>query len=98
MFVKVHKTYRNVVAVCDSELIGKNFEEGVKVLDVRDNFYRGEEKTEEEAEEIIIDMSKEDATFNIVGEKSVNLALRLGIISEEGIGTIQGVKFALVFL
>ena len=29
MFVNVIKSYRDVVAVCDKELIGKKFEEGI---------------------------------------------------------------------
>ena len=43
-------------------------------------------------------MQKEDATFNIVGNKSIKAALKAGIISEEGIKKIQGVQFALVLL
>jgi len=38
----------------------------------------------------------EDATFNIVGEKSTQLALKLGIIMQEGIKTIDKIPYALV--
>jgi len=34
MFVNVIKSYRDVVAICDKELIGKKFEEGNFQLDV----------------------------------------------------------------
>ena len=43
MFVKIHKSYRTVVAICDSNLVGKKFEEGKRQLDVKESFYRGEE-------------------------------------------------------
>ncbi len=98
MFVKIHKSYRDVVAICDSELIGKYFEEGKFQLDIKESFFKGEKKSIEEVIEIIKKMSKEDATFNIIGEKSVNTALKAGIISKEGIKKIQGVSFALVLV
>ena len=67
-------------------------------LDIKESFYKGERKTPEEVAEILSDMKLEDATFNIVGEKSVRLALETGTINEEQIGEIQGIKFALVLI
>ena len=96
MFVKIHKSYRDVVAICDSELIGKKFEDEKFQLDVKENFYMGDKVLEKEAIGIMKDMIKEDATFNIVGEKSVNAALKAEIICEEQVGEIQGVPFAMV--
>ena len=43
-------------------------------------------------------MALEDATFNIVGEKSVALAINTGIITREGIKSIQGIPFAMVLI
>ena len=98
MLLKIHKTYRDVVAICDSDIIGKKFEEGKFQLDVKESFFNGEETSEEDVMKIIQKMSKEDATFNIVGEKSVETALKAGIIFEDGIKKIKGVPFALVLL
>ncbi len=98
MLVKIHKSYRDVVAICDSELLGKTYEEGEKILEVRETFYNGEEVSEAELIKLAKEMSKEDATFNIVGKKSVEAALKAGIISEEGIKKVEGIPFALVLL
>ena len=98
MLIKIHKSYRDTIAICDSELIGKVFEKGNFQLDVKENFYKGEEVSEKKAGEIMQNMAKEDATFNIVGEKAVKCAIKAGIISEEGIKRIQSVPFALVLL
>jgi len=98
MFVKIHKSYRDVVAVCDSDLIGKKFEEGNFQLDAKENFFKGEELPEKEVMDILVKMTKEDATFNIIGKNSVNLALKTGIISEKSVGKIQDTPFALVLL
>ncbi len=98
MFINVIKSYRDVVAVCDAELLGKYFEEGNFQLDVKESFYKGNKVSEEEAIRIMQDMLEEDATFNIVGEESVRAAIKAGIIDKESVGKIQGIPFALVLL
>ena len=96
MFVKVHKSYRSVVAVCDSNLVGKIFEDGNFQIEVKESFFKGEEVQESRAIFMMKKMSIEDATFNIVGEESVNAAIKAEIISEDSVGEIQGIPFALV--
>lgn len=98
MLVKIIKTYRNVVAICDSELLGKKFEEDDFQLDVKESFFGGDEVNEEKASEIIKRMIIEDATFNIVGDESIKTAMNAGLISEDNIKKIQGVPFAMVLI
>ncbi len=98
MLVNVIKSYRDIVAICDSELIGKKFYEGKFQLDVKESFFKGKEMSEKEAIKIIQEMSREDAIFNFVGKKSVNTALKAGVISQEGIRKIQGIPFAMVLV
>ena len=96
MFINIIKSYRDIVAICDAELIGKYFEEGQFQLDVKESFYKGDKKSEEEILNTINDMQKEDATFNIVGKKATETALKSGIISKDSIKTIQDIPFALL--
>jgi len=98
MLVKIHKSYRDVVAICDSELLGKKFQQGKLQIDLNGEFFNGEEKSESETLELIEDTAREDATFNIVGSKSCQLALKAGIIDKKGIKKISGVPVALVLL
>jgi hypothetical protein len=98
MLVRIIKSYRDVVAICDSELLGKRFEEGQFQLDIKESFYGGDKKTEEEVIAIMQEMSAEDATFNIVGEKSTQAALKAGLIEKESIGQIQGIPFTLILI
>jgi len=86
------------VAVCDSELIDKKFEEGDRQLDLTGTFFKGEEKSTEEARKILVHARAEDATFNFVGEKSVDIAKELSIAKDSGIIKIQDVPVALVLL
>jgi len=96
--VKLHKSHRTVVAVCDSNLIGKKFEEGIKQLDVRKTFFQDKTISYKEAVKFMIYQANEDATFNIVGPESIKAAIEAGIIDEKGIGKVQYIPFALVLL
>ncbi len=96
--MKIHNSYRKIIAICDSDIISKTFEEGIRQIIIGENFFRGQEKSEEEVLEIMEKASAEDATFNIVGNQSVKLALKAGLIKPKGIIKIQGVSIALSLL
>lgn len=98
MYVKIHKSYRNLVAICDAELTGKTFKEGKRQLEVRESFYKDKKVTKEELIKIMCKQIKEDSTFNIVGKKSIETAIEAGIITKEGIGKVQDIPFALVLI
>lgn len=98
MFVKIHKTYRDIIAICDAELLGKKFEQGKFQLDIKESFFSGEKTSEKEAIKIMQEFNAEDATFNIIGKKATQTALKAGIITQEGIGTIKGIPFAFVLM
>jgi hypothetical protein len=98
MLVKIHKSCRVTIAICDSDLIGKTFEEGNRQIKISESFFKGDEKTEQEVLKIMEDGAAEDSTFNIVGEESVKAALKAGLIKKSGITRIQRVPVALVLL
>ena len=96
MYLKIHKSYRNVVALCDVDIIGKTFEEGKRILECRENFYKGKKVTNEEAIKILKKEHEGDATFNIVGEKSIQAAIESGLINEHNIAKVQNIPFTLI--
>ncbi|MBT3642929.1 DUF424 family protein [archaeon] len=96
ILIKNHKSYREVIAICDAGLLGKKFLEGKRMLDLTSQFFDGEKFSAEEALEKIKFYVREDATFNIIGEDSVSLCLKLGIIVESGVMRVDSVPFALV--
>ncbi len=98
MLIKIHKSCREVISICDKELLGKYFEQENLQLDIKESFYKGEEFSEKKAIELIKDFTKEDATFNIVGKKSVQTSLKAGIIEKKGIKEIAGIPYALVLM
>ena len=98
MYIKIHKSYRNVVALCDARLIGKKFEEGKRQLDLRESFYKDKKVTEKEAVKLLQQQANDDATFNIVGKKSVQAAIDAGLITKNSVHKIQNIPFALILI
>ena len=91
MLVKIHKADgKTIIALCDKELIGKKFEEGNQQLDLTGNFYNGEDKNSIEVGDLI----RNADILNIVGEKSIKLALEEGVIEKEHIIQIENIPHA----
>lgn len=93
---KIHRAYRSVVAVCDADIVGKYFEEGKYQLDLRENFFKDTEITYAESVKLFKDQIKEDATFNIVGHKSIQAAIDAGIITKDSVNYIAKIPFTLI--
>ena len=96
MYLKLHKSYKTVIALCDSNLLGKKFEEGVKQIDVRENFYKGEEVSAEVAIKVLQQQAHENATFNIVGKESTEVTVKAGLVKRENIGKIAGIPLVII--
>ncbi len=97
MFTKIHKSYKEVIAICDEGIIGKTFEEGNKQIFLRESFYKDKQMSKQEVLKLIYRYANEDATFNIVGKESIKTAVEAGLITEETTIKIQGIPIALVF-
>jgi len=93
IYVKTHKTEeREVVAMCDEDVLGKTFEEGEVILEVSERFYKGKLVDDETAKDIL----KNGDILNLVGKKIVNLALKTGVVSKINIIKIKGIPHAQV--
>ncbi|MEK6852930.1 MAG: DUF424 family protein [Nanoarchaeota archaeon] len=97
IYIKVHESYRKVVAICDSELLGKKFSDEKMQLDVNRDFYNGEKKNFEEIVELVKALDDDNATFNIVGKNSVEACKKANVISDEGIIIVKDIPLAMIF-
>jgi len=95
MIVKKHiNEGRLLLALCDTEILGKKFEDADLMLDLTSSFYQGEEKTAEEVKEDI----KQAYIINAVGDNAVTLLVKEKLISEESISKIKNIPYVqLVF-
>ena len=95
VLVKIHQAYREIVAVCDPELVGKKFEEDNMQIDVTEEFFKGEEMSESKVLKVLQEKANDDASFNIVGKNSVEIAAKAGIIDKDRCLIIQKVPVAM---
>lgn len=91
LIVKRHKLAdgRTILAVCDDDLLGKKFEEGDLQLDIG-KFYDGEKKSRKEVELLF----KSAYIVNLVGEDSVELGIKKGLVAKERVVRIAGIPYA----
>lgn len=92
MICKIHKNPQGqtILGLCDPGLLGKRFTEGGLQLDLTGNFYKGEEKTEQE----VLILIKDACILNIVGKDSIEFALKHNLIDKEKIITIDNIPHA----
>ncbi len=91
MIVKKHVVEggRLILCVCDEDIIGRKFHTDDFKLDLSSDFYKGEKKTEQET----INLIEAAYMVNLVGNKSVDLALTLNIISKQDIIKIDNIPY-----
>lgn len=96
MYVKVHDGEGGrVVAACDRELVGRILEEGDRFLDLDTyrSFYVGELGKEAELKRHLSEFS----SANLVGSRSVAIAVEMGIASEEDIMYINETPYIQIY-
>jgi len=81
------------VNICEPELIDKTFREGDIKLTVDRDFYDGQEVPIDYAFSLL----EEASVISMIGNKIVEEAIRRGLIKEEGVISVQGVKFAQLY-
>jgi hypothetical protein len=95
LFLKVHSTPKGeIVALCDSELVGKVFRSGERTLDLSAHagFYAGKEVASREAVKAL----RGAQNANLVGRRALFAAKRAGIATS-GAVRIGGVPHLQVY-
>lgn len=92
MLVKLHISGgKKIISIADKDLVGKEFEEGEKYLNVSKNFYDGEDMNKEET----IKSLNGAISINIVGKESIKFALDSKLIKKDNILKVNGVPYAI---
>ena len=96
-FFKIHASSgKSVCAVCDSDILGRVFEENERILDVDEGFFCGEKMPLEKIKEIA-DSVKASHTSNVIGNRIVAELLKMGALKAGSVKEICKVKYAMVF-
>jgi hypothetical protein len=93
--MRIYKVRGEVMlAACDRELLGKKFEEGELMLDVKKSFYYEAFVSDT----TFLNSIKIATIANLVGEHVISLAIEKGYIDEDSVIKIDGVPHAQMFL
>ncbi len=79
-----------LLAACDRELLGREFEEGEYHIRVSEKFYFESFVTEQ----TFLNSMRVATIANLVGKRVVSIAIREGYIDEENVIVIDGVPHA----
>ena len=92
--VRVTEYQKNMMLnICDAELLGKKITQDELNIHVSESYYGGRFVEKKEA----TDLLKQSYIINMVGKETVSLSIELGVGSENGIKTISGIPFLIVF-
>lgn len=91
MIVKIHSTPNgNMLALCDSDILGKVFEEDNIQIDLSAEFYQGTEQSIKKIETLLDNCY----IINAVGKKSIELLIRKNIVDKCNIRVVSDIPYA----
>ncbi len=79
-----------MVTACDAEALGETYEEGELSITVNESFYGGEEADEE----AVVDTLARANVGNLVGRRTIELAVEAGIVEEANVLDIAETRHA----
>ena len=94
MFLKIHRSpgSGDIVAVCDRELLNTTITDGTMKVTISEYFYGSSPVTVAEVQEAL----KNAGNINLMGERAVNVAADMGLITRSECIMIGTVPHALI--
>lgn len=82
-----------MISVCDADLIGRTLNQGDMVITISQDYFQ-EEVIEKEKVAYLLN---ECTIANLVGDKTVALAISLGLAKEVSVKRLCGIPFLMIF-
>lgn len=94
MLLRIHRSAdcKEVVGICDKELLGTTLTEGDLNIVISPGFFGGEEAGEEE----ILAVLQKYGNINMFGERCTSIAIQHGFIDHASCRMIAGVPHAVI--
>ena len=83
----------NMLNICDRDLLGKTLNRDNFSLKISEEYYAEKVLEKEEARDLL----QKSGNINMVGKEIIDLSVKMGIGSKEGVKVIDGVPFLIVF-
>jgi len=92
--VKQVNKQRNVMLnICDAELVGRTVRQADLEVKITQSYYGDRIVDEKEAESLL----RTSSIINMVGKKTIDLSIKIGVGTAKGVKEIEGVPFLIVF-
>ena len=92
--VRVTDYQKNLMLnICDLDLLGKTIVQDQLKINISKSYY-GEKIIEDDEAQTLL---KQASIINMAGKDTISLSIKLGIGSENGIKTVGGVPFLIIF-
>lgn len=89
IYIRLHKGKDDIIlAACDEEVLGQTFRGDGMRITVSDSFYNGELVSED----TLIERMKSVTIMNLVGKRTIGLAIEKGYVMEDDVIDIGDVK------
>jgi hypothetical protein len=79
--------------ICDVELVGKTVRQSDLEITITKSYYGDRIVDEKEAKSLL----QTSSIINMVGKKTIDLSIKMGIGSAKGVKEIEGIPFLIVF-
>jgi len=94
MILKERQTDQGLlVSVCDADVLGETFANGDVSLTVKEDFYAGEAADRVDADDVVESLGRA-AVANLVGTRSVEVAVDAGVIEASHVLEVEGTLHA----
>ncbi|HVZ62808.1 MAG TPA: DUF424 domain-containing protein [Candidatus Nitrosotalea sp.] len=90
---QVNQQRNRMLNICDAELVGKTVRQSDLEINITKSYYGDRIVDEKEAESLL----QTSSIINMVGKKTIDLSIKLGIGSAKGVKEIEGIPFLIVF-
>lgn len=89
----VNQQNNRMLNMCDAELVGKTLQQSDLVVTISKSYYGDRIVDEKEAESLL----RNSSIINMVGKRTIDLSIKMGVGNAKGVKEIDGIPFLIVF-
>jgi len=89
----VNQQNNRMLNMCDAELVGITLKQSDLEVKITKSYYEERIVDEKEAESLL----RTSSIINMVGRKTIDLSIKIGVGNAKGVKEIEGIPFLIVF-
>lgn len=90
---QVNQQRNRMLNICDAELVGRTVRQSDLEIKITKSYYGDRIVDEKEAESLL----RTSSIINMVGKRTINLSIKMGVGTAKGVKEIEGIPFLIVF-